>query len=371
MNTVLSTLNRPDTWFELLVAVLLVIGAWRLGSNLLDLITARLPERTRRAAVLVWTAAAAFVLCAVAANILEAPLAWLAEPGALIGAYFRETIGRVLAIVVLASVAWSLVSAASARIVPADEFTRRSVRVQTLKGVVESTLRVVIVVAALVTVMQNVGLNATTLLAGVSVLGLAVSFGAQSLIKDVITGFFILLEDQYGVGDVVTINNGPLTGVVERLNLRVTMLRALDGTLHVVPNGQISTVSVMSKDWSRFVAAVGLPPTADVDVALSVLTNVSHDLYRDEAWTPKFLEEPTVEGVTSISKDGFEVRALFKVLPKEQWAVGREFNRRMKHALDEAGLGGLRPQLMVLRREDGADPDEKGPRGDGRQLPES
>lgn len=371
MDTVLLALNRPNTWFELLVAVLLVLGAWRLGLNLLDLLRGRVPDATRRAAAFVWSGAALFVLCAVVANIVEAPLDWLAVPGALISAYFRETIGRVVAIVVLASVAWSLVSAASARIVPADEFTRRSVRVQTLKGVVESTLRVVIVVAAVVTVLQNVGINATTLLAGVSVLGLAVSFGAQSLIKDVITGFFILLEDQYGVGDVVTINNGPLTGVVERLNLRVTMLRALDGTLHVIPNGQIATVSVMSKDWSRFVASVGLPPTADVDVALSVLTDVARRLYEDDAWTAKFLEEPTIEGVTSISKDGFEVRALFKVLPKEQWAIGREFNRRMKQALDDVGLGGLRPQLMVLRREDGADPEAKGPRGDGRQLPET
>ena len=352
----MTVLNRPGTWLILLLDFVIVLGLWRIGSNLLDLLHQRVHPRLLTSARVAWAIAAIYVLVVVIAYVVEFHMEPLYRHGQAITDWFRVAAGRVVAVTILATVAWSLVNVVSSRVVPSSEFTRRTVRVQTLKSVLESSLRVVIIVVALVTILDNIGVRTSTLLAGVSVLGLAVSFGAQSLIKDVITGFFILLEDQYGVGDVITINNGGLSGGVERMNLRFTALRALDGTLHIIPNGQINTVSVMSKDWSRVVASVALPPTADVNLALDLLRRVAEELHADPQWQPKFLEEPSVDGVTTLTKDGFEIRALFKVLPKEQWPVGREFNRRMKVALDEAGLGGLRPQLMVVRQEDGNAP---------------
>ena len=346
----LETLRRPGTWLTLALNLLIMLATWRMGLSLARLVVGAWPARVRSLLRAVWTLGALYVLVTLVVHTLRWQIEPLFTQGAQVSAWFRASAGRTVAVLVLATIAWNLVSLAASRVVPAGEFTRLSVRVQTLKSVVESSLRVGIVAIALVSVLDNLGVRTTTLLAGVSVLGLAVSFGAQSLVRDVIAGFFVLLEDQYGVGDVITVNSGPLSGTVEHLNLRFTALRALDGTLHIVPNGQINTVSVMSKDWSRVVALVGLPPTADVDAAIALLGHVSNDLYADPEWRAQFLEEPSVEGVTTLHKDGFEVRALFKVLPKAQWAVGREFNRRMKLALDEAGLGGLRPQLTIVRQ---------------------
>ncbi len=368
MDAIRETLTQPGVWLLIVLNVVLALGLWRFGLTLLklvdDAVPGRVVDRLVRPLEVLWSLGALYALVAVLSHVVNFTVTPLYEHGAAISTWFRDAAGRIVAVLVLAMLAWNLVSTLAARIVPSNEFTRRTVRVTTLKGVVESALRVAIVVIAVITILDNIGVRTSTLLAGVSVLGLAVSFGAQSLIKDVINGFFILLEDQYGVGDVITIGNGPLSGAVESLNLRVTSLRALDGTLHIVPNGQITTVSVMSKDWSRVVASVGLPPTADVDTALGVLRRVAAELYADEAFHAKFLEEPTIEGVTTLTKDGFEVRALFKVLPKEQWSIGREFNRRMKLALDEAGMGGLRPQLMVVRQEDkpGTEPPKDPPR---------
>lgn len=368
-----EALSRPGVWLVLVLDVVVALGAWRVGLGLLDFIRNRLPDPLERPLRVFWSLGVLYALVAVITSLLVLPIEPLLGHGAALSTWLRESAGRILLVLLLAVVAWNFVSTLAARVVPADEFNRRTVRVTTLKGVVESSARVAIVVVALVTILDNLGVRTGTLLAGVSVLGLAVSFGAQSLIKDVINGFFILLEDQYGVGDVVTVNGGTLSGGVERLNLRVTGLRALDGTLHLIPNGQINTVSVMSKDWSRVVASVNLPLTADPDEAIELLTRVSNDLHQDATWATKFLEPPTVEGVTNFTKDGFEVRALFKVLPKEQWGIGREFNRRMKLAMDGAGLGGLRPQLMVFRSEDGAPPTPPAPaasRDERRQLPD-
>ena len=220
-------------------------------------------------------------------------------------------------------------------------------RVQTLKGVVDSTLKVALVVVSAIAILQTLGVNATSLLAGVSILGVAVGFGAQSLVRDVFTGFFILLEDQYGVGDVITVGSGPLTGNVEKLNLRTTVLRALDGTVHIIPNGQIQTVSVSSKDWSRVVATVDVTYNADLNEALRVLEAVSKELYADPEWQSHFLAEPDIQGVTQLAPDGVTLRALFKVQPKSQYALGREFNRRIKIAMDQARIEIPGPQRNV------------------------
>jgi moderate conductance mechanosensitive channel len=229
-----------------------------------------------------------------------------------------------------------------------EEFSRRQVRLETLRGILVSTLRVFIVITAFISVLSEFGVNVTTLLAGVSILGLAVSFGAQSLVKDVITGFFILLEDQYGVGDVVRVNGKDgLSGGVEAVSLRTTVLRDLEGTAHVIPNGEIRTVSVLSKDWARAVSDVEIAQDVNLEVALELLNKTATEFFNDPTWKDKFLEPPEVLGVQALTGVSVTLRTLFKVQPKEQWGVSREFKRRIKTAFDIAGLRGPMPQMTL------------------------
>ncbi|WP_309572387.1 mechanosensitive ion channel family protein [Deinococcus sp.] len=335
----LPQLQKPQVWLGLALTLLIAYALFRFGRTLLKLLEQHVGPHFRRGLDILWLVVVGLGWLAVATNITQlSGVPILYTLGQDIMNWFRHSSGQFLVVFAMALIAWNLVGTLSRRIVADEEFNRRSVRVQTLKGVVESTLRVIIVVIALISALQTVGVNPAGLLAGVSVFGLAVGFGAQSLIKDIFTGFFILLEDQYGVGDVITVNNGQLSGGVERVNLRLTMLRALDGTVHIIPNGQINTVSVSSKDWSRVVAEVDVTYTANINDALRVLKKVSDEIYADKEWQHFFLEAPEMQGVTQLAPDGVTLRALFKVQPKSQYAIGREFNRRIKIAMDQSGI---------------------------------
>ncbi|MBX8465645.1 mechanosensitive ion channel family protein [Deinococcus sp. RIT780] len=341
-------ITKPQVWIGLALTALFAYAIYRFGRLLIRALTPHIHRRLAPLLKWAWLLIVSVSWLAVATFVTYLPsVPVLFELGRDITQGFRHSAGQLVVVIAMALIAWNLISTLAARIVAEQEFNRRSVRVQTLKGVVESTLRVVVVIIGAIAALQAIGLNATSLLAGVSVLGLAVGFGAQSLIKDVFNGFFILLEDQYGVGDVITINTGQLSGGVERLNLRVTALRALDGTMHIVPNGQIQTVSVSSKDWSRVVAAVDVTYNANLDEALKVLQAVSTELYESPDWRHFFLEEPEMQGVVQLAPDGVTLRALYKVQPKSQWALGREFNRRIKIAMDEAGIEIPFPQRSV------------------------
>ena len=256
-----------------------------------------------------------------------------------------EVLPSLLLTALVALLALWLVQRLAARVTVAQGFTRRAVRTDTLRGALVSALTVVIYVVVGAAVLGELGVNVAALLAGVSILGLAVSFGAQSLVKDVITGFFVLLEDQYGVGDVIRVNGGAgLSGAVESLNLRVTVLRDLDGTVHVIPNSEIKTVSVLSKDWARVVGDIDVPHDYPLEDALKLLLQVASGLHDDPAWRDKFLEPPEMLGVQTLSPTSVTIRVLMKVGPKEQWSVSREFKRRAKNALEGLGIGLASPQ---------------------------
>lgn len=348
LNELAFQFRKPQVWLGLGLTLVVAYALSRFGRTLLHALRGRVPGRLLLGLGWLWTLLVALGWLAVATRVAYLPsVPVLFDLGGDIVQGFRNSAGQALVIVALSLIGWNLIGTLTSRIVAEEEFNRRTVRVQTLRGVVDSTLKVVLVVIALITGLQTLGVNASSLLAGVSVLGLAVGFGAQSLIKDVFTGFFILLEDQYGVGDVITVNTGQLSGNVERLNLRVTALRALDGTVHIIPNGQIQTVSVSSKDWSRVVATVDVTYGADIDEALRVLERVSRELHADPAWSASFLEEPEIQGVTQLAPDGVTLRALYKVQPKGQFALGREFNRRIKIAMDEAGIEIPAPQRSL------------------------
>ncbi|MGI8746762.1 MAG: mechanosensitive ion channel family protein [Deinococcus sp.] len=334
---------QPLAGVRLAFTLLVAFAVWRVGAALLRQLTPHLGRGPALALAWLWGLACGYAALAAGAyslDLREVPLLW--EQGKLVAAGFRASSGQLVTIGAIAFIAWKLVTLAVRRLVPGADptsaFSRRTVRVQTLSGVAEGTLRVAIALLTGISALQALGVNASALLAGVSVLGLAVGFGAQSLIKDLFSGFFILLEDQYGVGDIIAVNNSTLSGGVERLTLRLTVLRALDGTVHLIPNGQIQTVSVSSKDWSQVVATVNVGPSADLDRALEVLEAVTGELYRDPAWAERFLAPPDLQSVTRLTADGVELRALLKVTPKSQYPVGREFNRRIKLAMDEVGI---------------------------------
>jgi len=256
---------------------------------------------------------------------------WLLEGG----------LGRIIAIVIVSSVVYGLLrvvrkTARALTPVTGQRFERQVARAATIRSVVESSARLVLITFLILFVLAQIGVNVTTLLTGVGILGLAISFGAQSLVKDVITGFFILAEDQFGVGDVVTIAG--LSGAVESLNLRITTLRALDGQVHVIPNGQIDKVTVASKDWSRSVVDVEVAYRTDLDHALSVIGDEAIKMTQALGWSWRITGPPEVTGVEALGASGIVVRVLFKTLPKEQWGVSREFRRRIKLRLDAEGI---------------------------------
>jgi moderate conductance mechanosensitive channel len=207
-------------------------------------------------------------------------------------------------------------------------------RAMTLRHVIRSVSKAVIIVILALTISAELGFDLTGLLATVGIASIAIGFGAQSLVKDVISGFFILFEDQFGVGDVVQI--GEHSGVVERMTLRSTVLRNIEGEVHVIPNGIIQVVTVMTKDWARAVIDLTVGHKENLDHVFKVLTSVGDQLARD--WPDRVQEKPTILGVEKLAVEGLTVRLIVKTPPLKQWDVMREWRRRIKEAFDREGI---------------------------------
>ena len=221
-------------------------------------------------------------------------------------------------------------------------------RGQTIAQLLRSVGRVVVLgLTALLTL--DVFFDIGPLLAGAGILGLAVSFGAQSLVKDVIGGFFILLENQFVVGDVV--EAAGKSGTVERMTLRVVMLRDLRGVLHIIPNGQIAAVSNFTRSWSRAVVEVSVAYSANVDHAIAVLQDEAERFAADAVWQARLEGAPDVLGVEQLGENGVTIRTLLRTVPGAQWEVGREFRRRIKNRLDREGIEMSYPQRVVHLRQ--------------------
>jgi small-conductance mechanosensitive channel len=207
-------------------------------------------------------------------------------------------------------------------------------RTETLRHILRSFSKVVVLVFLIIMIAREFGFDTSTLLTGVGIAGLAVGFGAQSLVKDVISGFFILLEDQFGVGDVVKI--GDFTGVVEHMTLRSTVLRNLEGQVHVVPNGNIQTVTVTTKEWARAVLDVVIRHDQNLTKTMETLQRVGKGLAQD--WPDRVLETPTVLGVEKLDDNGVTIRCIVKTPPFKQADVMREWRRRVKDEFDRTGI---------------------------------
>ncbi len=223
-------------------------------------------------------------------------------------------------------------------------FSEREQRGHTISQLLRSVGRVAIVVLGVLLTL-NAFIDIGPLLAGAGILGLAISFGAQSLVKDVISGFFYLVEAQFALGDVIEVAGK--TGVVERMTLRMVMLRDAQGTVHMIPNGQITTVSNMTRQWSRAVIDVGVGYGTNVDRALDVFRAEADAFAADPAWAGRFDGEPEVAGVDGLGDSAITIRTLLRTVPGQQWAVGREFRRRIKNRLDREGIEIPYPQRTV------------------------
>jgi small conductance mechanosensitive channel len=228
-----------------------------------------------------------------------------------------------------------------------QEFQKRT---HTLGSIVRYALVIVILIVGFMIILEQFGIEIGPLLAAAGIVGLAVGFGAQSLVKDVITGFFILLEDQVRVGDVVQIAGK--TGIVEKINLRTTMLRDLAGNAHYVPNGSIDTVTNMTKEYSRYVFDVGVAYREDVDEVIEVMREVDEDLRNDPAFKDDILEPLEVFGLDQFADSALIIKARTTTKPIRQWAVGREFNRRLKRKFDEKNIEIPFPHVTLYMGQD-------------------
>ncbi|GAA0465311.1 mechanosensitive ion channel family protein [Streptomyces olivaceiscleroticus] len=238
---------------------------------------------------------------------------------------------------------------------------RREQRARTIGAVLSSAVTIILSLLGVAMVLDQVGIALGPLLASAGVVGLAIGFGAQSLVADYLSGLLIMIEDQYGVGDSVDL--GEAVGEVEHIGLRLTHVRDLNGGLWHIRNGEILRVRNDSQDWARAVLDVPVAYEADLDVVHRVLEDTGKALRQDQAFADMLLEEPAVWGVQSLDADGVVVRIAVKTVPLQQWAVTRELRRRVKTALDEAGIDIHFSQRTIRLRTDDTDHDPVPTRG--------
>ncbi len=206
-------------------------------------------------------------------------------------------------------------------------------RIKTLIGLVRTICLTLVWVIAVVMSLEQMGLAIAPILAGAGIVGLAVGFGAQNLVRDVINGFFMILENQVRVGDVAVVNG--TGGLVEAISFRTITLRDLSGTVHIFPNGTVTTLANMTKNWSAYVMDIGVAYKEDTDRVGEVMRTVGNELQEDQQWEDKILEPIEIFGVDAFGESEVVIKARIKTLPIEQWAVGREYRRRLKKAFEQ------------------------------------
>jgi len=252
--------------------------------------------------------------------------------------------GRILLIAVIAVVATTVISRVVGPVVrvavreqmegqPQVEVTKR---IDTLSNVIYRTTVVALFLVAFLMSLPELGISAGPLIAGVGILGVALGLGAQNLVRDVVNGVFILMENQYARGDVVTIAGA--TGLVEDINLRRTVLRDLDGVVHVVPHSEIKTTSNQTKGFSRVNLIVSVPYTADIDKTFEVINRTGEEMARDPQWGSRIRQAPRALRIDRLADSSVEIRVLGETEPMEQWPVKGELRRRLRLAFDAEGI---------------------------------
>jgi len=231
-----------------------------------------------------------------------------------------------------------------------DRVSEQEQRAKTLISIIRSVVFVATVIVAAMLILQRLGLDITPILASAGVIGLAVGFGAQSLVKDILSGFFILLEDLYCEGDEIKIAGQ--SGVVTKLNVRGTTLRSTDGVVHYVPNGEITTVSNKTKDWSAADLTFGVSYDADIDYVIDTLEVLCEEISNDEKYGNLVIGVPQILGVETLGESSVDVRLVIKTLPGMQSKVAREYRRRVKIRFDKENIEIPYPHLVTIKKMD-------------------
>lgn len=261
--------------------------------------------------------------------------------------------GRIILVIVIAAIVYYILQKLIPRFIgrtvmlkmggkPEVEVKKRS---KTISSVIRGTLGFAIGAIVLFTILAEVGVNIGPALAGLGILGLAVSFGAQSLIKDLINGLFILVENQYGVGDVVKV--GSIAGLVEEVNLRRTVLRDLDGVVHFIPNSEIAIASNFTKEFSRVNMNISVGYGEDLDRVIDVINRVCTAMAAEKEWKEKIIKTPQVLRVDKLSDSGIEIKILGDTLPVAQWDVMGELRKRIKQEFDKEHIEIPWPHMKV------------------------
>ncbi|WP_119679379.1 mechanosensitive ion channel domain-containing protein [Indioceanicola profundi] len=286
---------------------------------------------------------------------------WLASPA---GERIAGSAATIALIIGIAYVVWEFASGAIERRLARSDRQGKSIepsaRVRTLLPLLRSTLLISIITVAGLTILAEIGVDVTPLLAGAGVFGLAIGFGSQALVKDLITGLFFLLEDAMSVGDVVNVSGKG--GLVEAISIRSLRLRDLDGTVHTIPFGSVTMLSNMTKGFSHYVFDVRVSFREDTDRIIAVMRELDEELRSDPDFKHLILEPLEVLGVDGFLENAVLVKARIKTRPIQQWNVGREFNRRLKKRFDSMGIEIPLPQLKLHTPQEqlsdqGAEPD--------------
>ncbi|MBE9104389.1 mechanosensitive ion channel family protein [Nostoc cf. edaphicum LEGE 07299] len=275
----------------------------------------------------------------------------------LIAAQFPLRLGVVcLATYVAIRLTYALIDRFASTLISSGAFltpessARLQLRVSTFSGVTKSITTAIWVGVGFLIALVSLGIDIVPLLAGASLVGVALSLASQNLIKDAINGFLIILEDQYALGDVI--NVGDVGGLVENLNLRMTQLRDSEGRLITIPNSEIKVVANLSSRWSRADLTIPIAYQADTEEALKLIATIADNMNQEMRWQSQILEPPQVLGIDQFGDRGLIIRVWIKTLPLKQWDVARELRRRLKVALDEAGISISVPQQAIWVNDD-------------------
>lgn len=234
------------------------------------------------------------------------------------------------------------------KIIRSDKFISKEAekkREDTLIGVLDATIRILVWLVGVMMILSELGINIGPIIAAAGVAGIAFGFGGQYLIRDVISGLFVILENQYRVGDVISLNGA--TGVVEKINLRLTIIRDMDGTVHYIPNGEIKMASNFSKEFARVNIVLGIGYNSDLEKVERVINEVGKDLSEDPAWKEQIISAPKFMRVDEFADSAINIKILGDTAPLAQWSVSGELRKRIKIAFDKEGIEIPYPQRVI------------------------
>lgn len=356
------------SWWDLLVAAGLAVGvAWIIATLAARIVRAALvailgdsleeaavtPAIRRPVRIIAW---AVFWLSVVALIFPALELAGVRAGAGLplraIADWFFRSGLRILLVIVLAYAVMRIVAVVVRRFEheisqgTGLDVLERAKRARTLGGLIQNVVTALVLTVALLMILHELRLDIMPLLTGAGIAGVALGFGAQTLVRDIISGFFLILENQVRVGDVARVNN--VAGLVEAINLRTLILRDFDGTVHIVPAGEIRMLDNLSMDYAYAVVDVPVAYGQDTDHVVQVLTNVGEQLQKDEAFQPHVLGPLEVAGIESLGETNVVIRSRMKTVPLKQFDIARELRRRIKIAFEREGIQIQFPQREVI-----------------------